>query len=269
MTIYDFENYVELHPTDFPHLHSIKEDLKADHIKGNKTLDAKGKPVKFFNMKVKVRVNTLFYMFSSWEAMYKVNFECCVIEAMNLFIPVLPKVMPLSDFLTHQQYVCVDTVKYLKGFWIENLASQICICLRSVGKGWMDLGTHEWTVYGVAKIFRFLLEVKIRMESSMQLFMERAITNFEKLVNKPCTDFKNIDQDFVWTENFINTPFPTKTIPVFYMLLQLSPNGAFYSTDPYEFKPKLQKLFYDSLVYTNGVKIIDYMVRMELVYWKL
>uniref|UniRef100_T1GNC8 Uncharacterized protein n=1 Tax=Megaselia scalaris TaxID=36166 RepID=T1GNC8_MEGSC len=60
-------------------------------------------------------------------------------------------------------------------------------------------------------------------------------------------------------KNFIKPTIIKVTIPVFYLLLQLSPNGAFYSTDPYEFKPKLLKIFYDSLMHTNGVKMIDHL----------
>uniref|UniRef100_A0A1I8Q927 Dynein heavy chain linker domain-containing protein n=1 Tax=Stomoxys calcitrans TaxID=35570 RepID=A0A1I8Q927_STOCA len=199
---------------------------------------------------------SLYYTQGGIIAMSHVATECLFIESMNLFVCNPTKAMPLSEFLTVQQQQSTQVANYLKQTWPTKIAFGITSVLRVVG-GWLDINLHLWSVYEMCKIFRFLIQVKFRMQDSMQVLLETSIDHFVYLLSDPCLPFLSLADDYHWTSDFINSEFPYAKA-IFSLVISVNENKeVIYSTQPEEFAPALKEVFKKSLEKTSGVRRID------------
>lgn len=71
--------------------------------------------------------------------------------------------------------------------------------------------------------------------------VENSIRTFVHLVETPCQCCLNVDDDFVWGYNLVDTQFKPVQ-PIFLLTLRMDENGAFYSTDPAQFEVKPESM---------------------------
>ncbi|CAD7086286.1 unnamed protein product [Hermetia illucens] len=222
---------------------------------------------KFSELLLLLKQNTIFYVQQSISAMYKVASECETIEKQSLFMLSTGKTTTLKDFVSTQQYTCNTVSKYLKGFWLENMTGQICMRLRGVGKGWLDLTIRDWGVYKVSKIYRFLRQVKFRMQDALHRFLERSILGYCKFLGDPCeTIMEGVEEPFEWIYPFNVSPFKPKTSHIFFLTLMMSEKGAYYSTDPDDFRPAIIDVLDEALLQCCGIHQVDPNVMSSLVF---
>ncbi|XP_055905179.1 dynein axonemal heavy chain 1 [Eupeodes corollae] len=253
MVSFELQAFLRNHSIEFPSVgvFQTKPKLYVDQPHISTTDEIK-------NLTKCLRGLTLFYTSESIQAMMSAVVECMRIESFSLFTYLLMKSVSLSEFVSIQEGNSSTTINYLKYSWPENLSAKICIRLRSIGKGWLDLSVSDWNVFKVAKIFRFFLQTKFRMQEALQILLEKSITSYSHLLNNPCLDFLDIQSDYVWTNDLLKTPFNRLNLPpVFRIVLQVNCNGPFYSTDPTEFEPTVTKLLYTTLMSTCGIRIIE------------
>ncbi|XP_055847749.1 dynein axonemal heavy chain 1 [Episyrphus balteatus] len=256
MVSYELQNFLQNHSGELKFIKPTQPNLNLPRKCLHRTTeDVRNR---FERSKKYFRVSTLFYTGESIQAMLSASLECVHIESLSLFTCFFTKSVALSDFVSAQESCSSTVIKYLKYSWPENLSTKICLCLRSIGKGWLDLSVSDWNVFKVAKISRFFLQTKFRMQQSLQILMEKSIINYSNLLNNSCLDFLDLKNDYVWNNDLRTTPFNRLNLPpVFKIVLQLCSNGPFYSTDPKEFEPTVTKILYTTLMSTCGIRIIE------------
>lgn len=269
MALYELEQFIIHMPKEFPQFRniSLKEFLPtaapvdfAEHER--RELQALG-----INIKEKrygwLRAS-LFYCAGGIEAMSGVAGECQHIETLTIFVVNFNKPMALVDFLQAQETHSDSVSTFLKVYWPLQLTTVITVVLRALGKGWLDISLNNWTVYQMCKISQFILQVKFRMQESMEVLLLSSLMNFSKLVCDPCHQFLHLKSNYKWTSNFIDTEFPYPK-PVFALTIGIGDDRkVFYSTNPDDFQPSLMDIFRRGLEKTSGVRTIEAEVMSNL-----
>ncbi|XP_065356420.1 dynein axonemal heavy chain 1 [Calliphora vicina] len=262
MTCYEFEKFVKLLPQEFPNFkaeilrNSLPKAFPSRKSEEERKI-LKALKIELLETKNKLLNYTLFYTAKGIEAMLNVASECQYIETLSIFMCNFAKPLPLADFLKSQQKQSTNISNYLKSSWPSKISNGIIIVLRALGKGWLDISLDNWKVYEMCKISRFILQVKFRMQESMQVLLEKSIDNFTSFLADPCRQFLLLDSQYQWSSDFINTEFPHNK-PIFSMVLSINEEEeVIYSTKPEEYAAALKDLFKTGLEKTSGVRQID------------
>lgn len=262
MACYEFDKFVKILPKEFPKFTGdiIKKSLpKAFYsLQSEKEKQLlKSMAINISQRKYQVLSYSLNYTKGGIESMANVAYECLHVETLTIFICNLTKAMPLSDFLISQQQQSTHVANYLKNLWPVKLSSGIIMVLRALGKGWLDIGLDKWSVYSMCKIFRFILQVKFRMQESMQVLLEKSIHHFTQFLSEPCRKFLELNENYEWKSDFIHSEFPYSKAIFSLIITVTEDKEVVYSNQPEEFAPALKEIFKKSLEKTNGVRCID------------
>uniref|UniRef100_A0AAR5Q782 Dynein heavy chain tail domain-containing protein n=1 Tax=Dendroctonus ponderosae TaxID=77166 RepID=A0AAR5Q782_DENPD len=144
--------------------------------------------------------------------------------------------------------------KQLKNNWLETLVFNIRMCIGDLGKGWFDINEKNFKIYETSKLNRFMELVKYRMQYTLRLLVENTLQVFISLVETPCWPCLSVEDDFVWGEDLLNSPFMGQAAPLFSLQLRMDESGAFYSTTPESFAEVLLKLFDEALTQTHQIR---------------
>ncbi|XP_017057195.1 dynein axonemal heavy chain 1 [Drosophila ficusphila] len=262
MALYELEQFILKMPKEFPQFRniSLKEFLPrsfAVEVSGQERRELQELGITMQEKRRDFLRASLFYCGGGVEAMGGVAAECQYIETLSVFVCTFSKPLSLAEFLQAQEAHSDNVATFLKVYWPQKLTSVITVVLRALGKGWLDIGLNNWTVYLMCKISRFVLQVRFRMQESMEVLLEGSLRNFARFVCDPCLQFLGLRPAYRWTSNYIDTEFPYHR-PVFAMTLGINEDRrVFYSTDPDEFKPNLVDIFKRGLEKTSGVRCID------------
>lgn len=262
MALYELEQFIINMPKEFPQFQniSLKEFMptaaRVDFSdKERRELQALGLNIR--EMSYEWKRASLFYCGGGIDAMLGVASECSYIETLSIFVVSFNKPVALSDFMVAQETHSDNVSQFLKVYWPLKLNTAITMVLRVLGKGWLDISLKNYTVYDMCKISRFMLQVKFRMQESMEVLLLKSLINFSNLVCDPCRQFLNLKPNYKWTSDFIVTEFPFPK-PVFAMTIGINEERrVYYSTNPDEFQPSLMDIFKRGLEKTSGVRIID------------
>ncbi|SPP86127.1 dynein heavy chain 1, axonemal [Drosophila guanche] len=262
MALYELEQFIIKMPKEFPQFRNIdlKEFLPRDFrndISERERAAVQALGITMTSKRYDYLKASLFYCAGGIEAMAGVAIECQHIETMSIFVCNFSKPLALVDFLNSQEAHSDNVATYLKVNWPQQLTSVITLVLRALGKGYLDISLLDWTVYLMCKTSRFILQVKFRMQESMEVLLEKSLMNFSHFVCDPCLQFLKLRASYKWTSNYIDTEFPFHR-PVFAMTLGINENRkVFYSTNPDEFQPALMDIYKRGLEKTSGVRMID------------
>ncbi|XP_055382444.1 dynein axonemal heavy chain 1 [Condylostylus longicornis] len=118
-----------------------------------------------------------------------------------------------------------------------------------------DIEIKDWYIYKNSKIFKFLKQIQLRMENSLQFFIENSITSFINILCNPCNLMKNISNDFTWKNDFIKSEFQSEQhSTIFYVILNINDEfGAHLSTNPNDFLPALLNFYETSLIFAKNL----------------
>jgi dynein heavy chain len=142
----------------------------------------------------------------------------------------------------------------LQGQWLETIVYNIRMCLGDVGKGWFDINVYNHEIYEVSKLKRFMELIKFRMQYTLRILVLNSIELFIDLVETPCLPCLEVEEDFVWGPNLIESDFVSKASAIFILQLKMDDNGAFYSTVLENFEKVLLKLYDTGLTLTHKIK---------------
>ncbi|KAF7272031.1 hypothetical protein GWI33_015147, partial [Rhynchophorus ferrugineus] len=191
----------------------------------------------------------------TYLAMSYVVGECIKVSQMSLFSANYgAKYVTLDEFNTLQTQISNIVLKQLKTTWLETLVFNIRMCIGDLGKGWFDINERSYEVYEISKLNRFMELVKYRMQYTLRLLVENSLQAFINMVETPCLPCLSADDDFLWGNDLINSPFISHVSPIFSLQLKMDENGAFYSTPPENFAEVLLKLFDEALRQTHQIR---------------
>ncbi|XP_075163776.1 sterile affecting ciliogenesis [Haematobia irritans] len=262
MLRYELNNYLKNFPHEF---RKISRDIieksppKVFHSRASESeiRSLKSMAIPIFSRRHEVLAYSLYYTPEGYTAMANVAGECLYIESLRIFMCNFNNPMTLSDFLKSQQQQSTQVSNYLKNEWPSKIAFGITSILRVLGKGWLDILIRQWSVYEMCKIFRFVVQVKLRMEESMQNLLEKSLKDFFNLLCEPCKPFLKLDDNYEWTSDYIISEFPFPKA-IFSLVISITEDmEVVYSTQPEEFAPALKEVFKKSLEKTNGVRQVD------------
>lgn len=213
-----------------------------------------------------LKVKTLFCLPGVIMAMDEVVKECAHVSQMSFYTLSISKTASLEDFFSTEDYVTSNVLTLIKGYWIENLSGLICMHLRSIGKGWFDLRTRDWTIYKFSKMYNFIELIKYRMQNALRNLVENSIRMYINLLCRPCTCLLKVREDFNWGDDLITSPYYPGIPHVFYMILHIDENGPYYSTDPAKYEPLLIQLLQRPIHESHFVHLIDPLVMKSLIF---
>ncbi|RZC18431.1 DHC N2 and/or AAA 6 domain containing protein, partial [Asbolus verrucosus] len=191
-----------------------------------------------------------------YRSMYFVVGECLKIEQMSLFTNNYGiKHITLEEFDAVQSQATNNCIKHLQGYWVETVVFNIRMCLGDIGKGWFDTNVYRYEIYEVSKLKRFMELVKFRMQYTLRILVLNSIEMFIDLVETPCLPCLEVEQDFVWGSNLLESPFVSKKASaIFIVQMRMDEQAAYYSTNLELFQKILLKLYDTALALTHKVK---------------
>ncbi|XP_037952537.1 dynein heavy chain 1, axonemal-like [Teleopsis dalmanni] len=264
MTALEFGNFLNSKPKDFLQYDKnlVKVALPSHHVSMHSIeeyLNMKALNINIKQLRYSVLKTMLTYIPASVEATEGAVVECEFINTMSVFVTHYARPITLHDFLMSQHKNSNNVAIYLKEKWPYRISAILVMIFRANGKGSMDVTLRRWDIFELLKIFKYLIQTKLRMQDTIQSLLERSIIKFTELLVSPCLQFKGMSPDYEWPPNdFINTPFPYEK-PVFYVTIGVSRETAkvFYSTLPEEFQPSIMDIFKVALNKTNAIHMVD------------
>ncbi|XP_056631499.1 dynein axonemal heavy chain 1-like [Diorhabda sublineata] len=211
--------------------------------------------VDFTKIRDYFRWYNIYVLPETYRAMSYVNGECIKVASMSLFTANYgSKYVSLDEFESIQNLSTNVLLKQLRGPWVETIVFNIRMCLGDIGKGWFDINEKIFETYEISKLKRFMELVKFRMQHTLRLLVENSINTFINLVETPCLTCLQVEDDYEWGADLVNSPFISKTSPLFSLQLKMQETGAYYSTTPENFQVVLLKLFDEALKQTHLIK---------------
>ncbi|XP_011707083.1 PREDICTED: dynein heavy chain 1, axonemal-like, partial [Wasmannia auropunctata] len=189
-----------------------------------------------------------------YEAMGCVAIECVNILNVNLFVSNYGKSMDLSEFESQQQQETDTVIKYLKEMWLERITQSVRLCLRDIGKGWFDLGQKNYDVYDVMKLKRFMTLIIYRMQNALRNLMNKSMTFYLELLETPALCTLNVDENFVWGDDLVNTHFKSPVNPIFNIEIAMNAETAYYLTDLESFEEIIVAILDNSLSQCHKIR---------------
>ncbi|XP_055642449.1 dynein axonemal heavy chain 1 [Toxorhynchites rutilus septentrionalis] len=191
-------------------------------------------------------------------AMEMVHQECEMLRKLSLFSLHDSNTIVLTEFTAANEIQLKKTIRYLRNNWIERTTMHVYRNLFEAGRGWFDITVNDWTIYKFMKLYRFMEQVKHRMQTSLRDLVFLSTHNYFHRLCDSCEPCLLIEEDsYSWEENLIDSPFDSGKQTVFYLLLEMGDDAPFYSIDPDEFGPCLETLFNEAIVQTHDVHLID------------
>ncbi|ERL92012.1 hypothetical protein D910_09334 [Dendroctonus ponderosae] len=217
--------------------------------------DTELSPSEFLKKKTFFAWYNIYVVPETYLAMSYVVGECLKVAQMSLFTSSYgAKYVTLEEFNTIQNQTSSIALKQLKNNWLETLVFNIRMCIGDLGKGWFDINEKNFKIYEISKLNRFMELVKYRMQYTLRLLVENTLQVFISLVETPCWPCLSVEDDFVWGEDLLNSPFMGQAAPLFSLQLRMDESGAFYSTTPESFAEVLLKLFDEALTQTHQIR---------------
>ncbi|XP_058453451.1 dynein axonemal heavy chain 1 [Malaya genurostris] len=192
-----------------------------------------------------------------FHATQMVHLECETVRKMALFSLTSRDPITLADFKVANETQLKKIMRYLQNNWIERTTMQVHRYLLTTGRGWFDVSVDNWTIYQFMKLYRFVEQIKQRMQTALRDLVLDSTDNYIHCICDPCRLCLPVEDGFRWEENLIDSPFDSGKQPVFYVLLKMKEDGPCYSTDPDEFEPCLILLFDEAIRRSHDIHTID------------
>ncbi|XP_039313454.1 dynein heavy chain 1, axonemal [Solenopsis invicta] len=189
-----------------------------------------------------------------YQAMECIVVECINISNMNLFVSNYGKSMHLSEFKLQQQHETGTVIKYLKETWLEKIIQSVRLCLRDVGKGWFDIEQKNYDVSGVIKLKRFMDLISHRMQGALRDLVKKSIVFYLEILEAPAVCTLNVDANFVWGDDLVNTHFKSSVNPIFNIDMFMNDKTVYYLTDPDSFEEIIIAILDSSLSQCHQIK---------------
>ncbi|XP_043502299.1 dynein axonemal heavy chain 1-like [Polistes fuscatus] len=197
---------------------------------------------------------TLYVLPEVYEAMRCVVYECDQVSNMNLFVSNYGKSMSLTEFESQQNQTTIMTMKYLKELWLDKVAQSVRMCLRDVGKGWFNLDQKFPEIYNVMKLKRLMDLIICHMQNALRNLVENSICLYFEMLEGPGICVVNVDDDFIWGDDLVNTQYACKAFPVFNVDLMMNSTGAYYSTELNAFEQTIVSILDNSLTLCHQIR---------------
>ncbi|KAG5345241.1 DYH1 protein, partial [Acromyrmex charruanus] len=166
-----------------------------------------------------------------YEAMSCVNVECSNILNMNLFVSNYGKSMYLLEFESQQQQETGTVIEYLKEIWLERIVQSVRLCLRDSEKKWFDLEQKNHDESNIIKLKRFMSLITYRMQDALRDLVKKSMALYLEILETPALCTLNVDENFVWGDDLINTHFKSPVNPIFIIDIAMNDKTAYYLTD--------------------------------------
>lgn len=150
--------------------------------------------------------------------------------------------------------ISFQTLKFLRVTWLDKLTQIIRMHLGYLGKGWFNMNEKKHEIYDIAKLLRFMELIKHRMQNALRDMVLNSAEIFTNLVETPCQVCLEIEEDFEWGDDLVNSDYRPWVQPIFMLVLKMDENGAFYSTEPEEFKKMLLRLYDGAITQTHFIQ---------------
>ncbi|KYM92457.1 Dynein heavy chain 1, axonemal [Atta colombica] len=161
-----------------------------------------------------------------------VNVECSNILNMNLFVSNYGKSMYLLEFESQQQQEAGIVIKYLKEMWLERITQSVRLRLRDIsGKKWFDLEQKNHDEYNMINMNRFMSLITYRMQDALRDLVKKSMALYLEILETPALCTLNVDENFVWGDDLINTHFKSPVNPIFIIDIAMNDKTAYYLTD--------------------------------------
>ncbi|XP_049548196.1 dynein axonemal heavy chain 1 [Anopheles darlingi] len=206
----------------------------------------------------RLRRQTLLCHANAFHGLRLVDHECELVRKLPLFM--VPRDKPpltLGEFQKQNRLQTGRILKYLQNGWIERTTMHLYRWLGRIGPGCYDITVTEWPIYLVSKTRRLIEQVRFRMQDALRdLCLDSTDSYLHHLVND-CQAIQEVDPAFSWDTNLIDSPFEPRRPAPFQLTLEMGPEFAYYSTDPYNFPFLLQLILDEAVRGSHSVHTIE------------
>ncbi|XP_035733901.1 dynein heavy chain 1, axonemal-like [Vespa mandarinia] len=197
---------------------------------------------------------TLYVLPEVYEVVRCVVYECAYVSGMNLFVSNYGKSISLIEFENQQNQTTTMVMKYLKEPWLEKITQSVRIYLRDVGKGWFNLDQKFAEIYNVMKLKRLMDLIVCHMQNALRNLVENSVSLYIEMLEGPGICIVDVDDDFIWGDDLVNTQYSCTTPPIFQVNLMMNNEGAYYSTKLEAFKESIIFIFDNSLTLCHQIR---------------
>ncbi|XP_025097584.1 dynein heavy chain 1, axonemal-like [Pomacea canaliculata] len=199
------------------------------------------------------------------KAMSAVRAECNKVSwGMQLFSLPQPKPQRLEDFDLSQTQVQHQVSAYLKDNWLRTVITAIRTNLMDLGKGWYNIHETKYYIYTLSPLKRYMETVKFMMQDSLRYLVLDSLTLFTQVIVDACESVMELDENFTWGNDLKKSPFKPKRLPMWTMDLDLTPEGAKYSTKLNIFETYLLTIFDKAILATQNIQQVEKFVMEDI-----
>ncbi|KAK6626145.1 hypothetical protein RUM43_006450 [Polyplax serrata] len=196
----------------------------------------------------------LYVIDETYLGMMHVVTACLKVYSMNFFTANYGKSISLEEFDSIQTNCTNNLIKYLRKDWVDNVVTNVRMCLQDVGKGWFNIKEKSWPIYELSKLCRFMDLIKFRMQTALKYLVDNSTDLFCKIIGTPSSVCLNVpDEGFVWGPELLETKFKPPSLPIFNLTLKMGPTGATYTTNPDIFEDVLLKLYDNAIMHSHTI----------------
>ncbi|KYN02642.1 Dynein heavy chain 1, axonemal [Cyphomyrmex costatus] len=219
------------------------------------TLDEKQQEVIVMSKTKNFFCCTILYVLPEvYEAINCVIVECSNILNMNLFVSNYGKSMYLLEFKSQQQQETDTVIKYLEEMWVERIIQSVRLCFRDIEKEWFNLEQKNHDEYDIMKLKRFMTLIAYRMQDALRNLVKKSMALYLEILETPALCTLNVDENFVWGDDLINTHFKSPVNPIFIIDIAMNDETAYYLTNLESFEEIIIDILDNSLKKCQHIK---------------
>ncbi|XP_058126585.1 dynein axonemal heavy chain 1 [Anopheles ziemanni] len=231
-----------------------------------RTLFAKKEAVNFDELLDLFRRKTLLVDKNVFHALALVNLECEMVRKLPLFIATSEQAMALDDFEKQNLAQIAKTMKYLQNTWIERTTMHLHRTLSRIGPGNFNIGVTQWTIYSKLKLKRLVNQIQYRMQDALRSLLLGATREYVDFLVNDCNAVWDIEEDYSWDGNLIDSPFVPSRPAVFSLTLEMGPEAPYYSTEPGRFPELLEYIMDDTVKQSHFIHTVEPSLIQSLIF---
>ncbi|XP_018339413.1 PREDICTED: dynein heavy chain 1, axonemal-like isoform X2 [Trachymyrmex septentrionalis] len=168
-----------------------------------------------------------------YEAMSCVIVECSNILNMNLFVSNYGKSMYLLEFESQQRRE------------------------TGIGEEWFDSEQKNYDENNIMKLKRLISLITYRMQDALRDLVKKSMALYLEILETPALCTLNVDENFVWGDDLINTHFKSPVNPIFIIDIAMNDKTAYYLTDLDSFVEIITAILDNSLRQCQQIGKVD------------
>ncbi|KFM76068.1 Dynein heavy chain 1, axonemal, partial [Stegodyphus mimosarum] len=199
-------------------------------------------------------------------ALNHVEEQILVLNNTSLYVLPLDEILPLDKFESLQRTQLKKVQEYVQGEWMSNTAEAIIFNISGCNSASYDLGETEVHSLRLTKLGKLLRVVMFKMQDVIRFVINDSLGKYANMIAEACQVFQEIEERYVWKDDFSSNKWAPKNAPVFEVPLEVKDEQVQFVVGLRKYCDTVIDIFIEGLRVTQNLPRLEKLVMKKMLY---